>query len=421
MSPQAVSKWEMGAGYPDIAILPVIAAYFGVSLDTLFDYDPEEIEEKIKNIRISVGRKRNFEDREKILLDGIAAYPGSDTLKIELLEDYAGQIRHGKSEYKNKALALGEKLLAESRDTLVTSAAKAHVADIYIATGNYEAGKKLIESMPYLYHLDIFDRMRCSSMFLKDEEKLHATRQWKVWTHQEMYMLCQSEGMDFFNLGNYENAIISFKEAIDTIELFMRREVPDEYRPLGGRMNQAFLMVRIAACLYKLGKCKECDAELDKSYHLFRSLLDSEVARLLTEEVVRRRLDTEVRVRELHGIEVHSDNLLLGIVMLELRSDDILLNLGHDGTRLALHALLLDTRLVEVFGQLLRHGTTTTLVLLTQEDGLDAHTRRSLKVDARVVEEAYILGSQECRNDGWQLMAINLHPALPVCGEELLV
>ena len=276
MSPQAVSKWEMGAGYPDIAILPVIAAYFGVSLDTLFDYDPEEIEEKIKNIRISVGRKRNFEDREKILLDGIAAYPGSDTLKIELLEDYAGQIRHGKSEYKNKALALGEKLLAESRDTLVTSAAKAHVADIYIATGNYEAGKKLIESMPYLYHLDIFDRMRCSSMFLKDEEKLHATRQWKVWTHQEMYLLCQSEGMDFFNLGDYENAIISFKEAIDTIELFMHREVPDEYRPLGGRMNQAFLMVRIAACLYKLGKCKECDAELNKSYHLFRSLFDSE-------------------------------------------------------------------------------------------------------------------------------------------------
>ena len=50
MSPQAISKWEMGAGYPDVAMLPVIAAYFGVSLDSLFDYDPEEIEEKIKNI-----------------------------------------------------------------------------------------------------------------------------------------------------------------------------------------------------------------------------------------------------------------------------------------------------------------------------------------------------------------------------------
>ena len=36
MSPQAVSKWEMGASYPDVAILPVIAAYFKISLDELF-------------------------------------------------------------------------------------------------------------------------------------------------------------------------------------------------------------------------------------------------------------------------------------------------------------------------------------------------------------------------------------------------
>ena len=270
MSPQAVSKWEMGAGYPDVAMLPVIAAYFGVSLDTLFDYDPEEIEEKIKKVIISANHKRSFEDKEKVLLDGIAAYPGSDALKTELLERYAGQIRGGKTEYKDKALALGEKLLAEPRDTLVILAAKAHMADIYIATGNYEAGKKLIESMPYLYHLDIFDRMRCSSMFLKGEEKLHATRQWKVWAHQELFMLCCSEGMDFFHLGDYESAILSFREAIDTITLFMHRDVPDEYRPLGGKTRQAIYMLRVAACLYKLGRLEECDAELERSYSLFR-------------------------------------------------------------------------------------------------------------------------------------------------------
>ena len=155
MSPQAVSKWEMSAGYPDVAMLPVIAAYFGVSLDSLFDYDPDEIEEKIKNIILSVNQKRSFKDREKILLEGIAAYPGSEKLKCELLERYAGQIRaFQKTEYKEKALALEEKLMAESRDTLVILAAKANIADIQISTGNYEAGKKLIESMPYLYHLD---------------------------------------------------------------------------------------------------------------------------------------------------------------------------------------------------------------------------------------------------------------------------
>lgn len=33
---QAVSKWESGACYPDTALLPEIANYFGVSLDFLF-------------------------------------------------------------------------------------------------------------------------------------------------------------------------------------------------------------------------------------------------------------------------------------------------------------------------------------------------------------------------------------------------
>jgi len=277
MSPQAVSKWEMGAGYPDVAILPVIAGYFGVSLDSLFDYDPEEIEEKIKKIIISANHKQRFEEREKILLEGISAYPGSDKLKCELLERYAGQIRaFKKTDYKDRALALGEKLLAESRDTLVILAAKASIADIYISIGNYEAGKKIIESMPYIYHLNICDRMRCSSMFLKGEDSLRATREWKVWAHQELFMICSDEGKGFFDAGDYENALLSFREAIETIEIFMHRKVPDEYRLLGGKMKQSFYMVCVAACLYKLGRLEECDAELDNSYTIFRGCFDKD-------------------------------------------------------------------------------------------------------------------------------------------------
>jgi transcriptional regulator with XRE-family HTH domain len=34
---QAVSKWESGACFPDTALLPAIADYYGVSIDSLFD------------------------------------------------------------------------------------------------------------------------------------------------------------------------------------------------------------------------------------------------------------------------------------------------------------------------------------------------------------------------------------------------
>lgn len=47
---QAVSKWETGASVPDIALLPGIAVFFGVTIDELFQM-PEEAEfERIENM-----------------------------------------------------------------------------------------------------------------------------------------------------------------------------------------------------------------------------------------------------------------------------------------------------------------------------------------------------------------------------------
>lgn len=48
VSPQAVSKWETGIGYPDITLLPQIARELGVSIDQLFgkSVDSEEAQAK---------------------------------------------------------------------------------------------------------------------------------------------------------------------------------------------------------------------------------------------------------------------------------------------------------------------------------------------------------------------------------------
>ena len=36
-----VSKWERGQGYPETSLIPKIANFFGISIDELFDYAPE--------------------------------------------------------------------------------------------------------------------------------------------------------------------------------------------------------------------------------------------------------------------------------------------------------------------------------------------------------------------------------------------
>lgn len=64
---QSVSRWERGEGYPDITMLPSIAEYFGVSVDSLLGADKVQKEEaakkyletydmmKLKNLSFTLG------------------------------------------------------------------------------------------------------------------------------------------------------------------------------------------------------------------------------------------------------------------------------------------------------------------------------------------------------------------------------
>ena len=62
VSPQAVSKWETGASYPDIAMLPQLAEYFHTTIDELLRGPqipetrlvPEEERKDIKNMMFKV-------------------------------------------------------------------------------------------------------------------------------------------------------------------------------------------------------------------------------------------------------------------------------------------------------------------------------------------------------------------------------
>ena len=47
---QSISKWERGDGYPDIAMLPTLANYFGVSVDELLGISVIEKNDKYNEI-----------------------------------------------------------------------------------------------------------------------------------------------------------------------------------------------------------------------------------------------------------------------------------------------------------------------------------------------------------------------------------
>lgn len=48
VSKAAVSKWETESTYPDILLLPRLAAYFDISIDELMGYEPQMDREEIR-------------------------------------------------------------------------------------------------------------------------------------------------------------------------------------------------------------------------------------------------------------------------------------------------------------------------------------------------------------------------------------
>lgn len=50
VSKASVSKWETGQSYPDITLLPQLAAFFNISIDDLMGYEPQLTKEDIKNL-----------------------------------------------------------------------------------------------------------------------------------------------------------------------------------------------------------------------------------------------------------------------------------------------------------------------------------------------------------------------------------
>lgn len=101
---QAVSRWEKGACYPDMGLIPALANYFGVTIDELFGYRGErsrridELAEEIRAMdRRNAGKDICVDECVRMARNALAEYPGSEQLMLCLASVLynAGYVRHG--------------------------------------------------------------------------------------------------------------------------------------------------------------------------------------------------------------------------------------------------------------------------------------------------------------------------------------
>ncbi len=154
---QAVSKWECGIALPDITLAPMLASYFGVSLDTLFNFKLEEIEKNALEIaRRSVKyRGENPEEGRRIIKEGLVKYPDNDILLNNLLYliDYAVN--------PDKTIEIATKLIDSTTNSEIKYDAFRFLAYAYRAKGNMEDARAALEQIPKIYFSRLSEMRLC--------------------------------------------------------------------------------------------------------------------------------------------------------------------------------------------------------------------------------------------------------------------
>ena len=106
---QAVSKWERGSASPDIALLPSLSAYFGVTIDALFALSDDTRMERIQNMLWDVRflNPADADNAREFLLD-LSRREMHNGRSLELLadlENHLAQEHHSRAaEYAREAL-----------------------------------------------------------------------------------------------------------------------------------------------------------------------------------------------------------------------------------------------------------------------------------------------------------------------------
>ena len=111
VSAQAVSKWESNTSYPDISQLPVIASYFGITIDELFEYpvdlEYERIDKMVENGKALTNEF--FEHSESFLLNEIKKNPKNHraiSTLADLYHFHACRLNDKAAHYALNALSL---------------------------------------------------------------------------------------------------------------------------------------------------------------------------------------------------------------------------------------------------------------------------------------------------------------------------
>ena len=232
VSKASVSKWETGQSYPDITFLPLIASYFGISIDALMNYSPQiERQERHKiysRLAADFGTKP-FEDVisecESLVKKYYSCYP----FLLEIAKLYVNHASMAASDERKLeilkfAVSLCERVMSNCREPRHMEAAAGFQAMCHLMSG--EPAKVLELLGEDIQHAST----SCSTIVSQAYQMLGNPEKAKEILQAELYcgiMKMFSELIMYINLNitDYETAKLAYKRAENLSDIFQMRKL----------------------------------------------------------------------------------------------------------------------------------------------------------------------------------------------------
>ncbi len=149
VSTAAVSKWETGNTYPDITLLPDIAAFFQVSVDLLLDYQIDHAQQYKDRIR-ELAKVSDYRSGLPLAEEALRKFPNDFDILMHAAflslnqgtssEPYDREVLHKSIEYYKKALRV------KPRDSVVRDENIRHnLSFVYDALEDYDKAIAILE------------------------------------------------------------------------------------------------------------------------------------------------------------------------------------------------------------------------------------------------------------------------------------
>ncbi len=164
VSPQAVSRWENEAAFPDISFLPVIANYFNVTTDYLLGVDTVHKQKDIDKV-IETDKKLRSEGRTgesvEFLREKAKEFPSCHIILHRLACSlFSFYHQSGKSFSAEETRAMGEEAAelckralkyCDKNDQLFICQCKQTLALNYVELGEKERAEEIADTLPSLW------------------------------------------------------------------------------------------------------------------------------------------------------------------------------------------------------------------------------------------------------------------------------